>query len=177
MPAKNDFASPNTTIHNVPGAIGSATVLGINDAGQVVGNIFNGAGNVIGQEATASWTLAELGVQSSNASAARTATFLFFEVHQSDEVQNSRARARMDCENEYTFLLTRHKRRPASSYPQGTSHRALPASTFFNRPSLIFDRFAVSDDSPTSSGSLTSVSRPSPSASCEREAQRKGDRI
>jgi hypothetical protein len=69
MPAKNDFASPDKTIHNVPGAIGSATVLGINDAGQVVGNIFNGAGNVIGQEATASWTLAELGVQSSNASA------------------------------------------------------------------------------------------------------------
>jgi hypothetical protein len=45
MPAKNDFASPDKTIHNVPGAIGSATALGINDAGQVVGNIFNGAGN------------------------------------------------------------------------------------------------------------------------------------
>jgi len=124
MPAKNDFASPDKTIHNVPGAIGSATVLGINDAGQVVGNIFNGAGNGNRSRATASWTLAELGVQSSNASAARTATFLFFEVHQSGEVQNSRARARMDCENEYTFLLTRHKRRPASSYPQGMSHRA-----------------------------------------------------
>ena len=89
---------------------------------------------VIGQEATASWTLAELGVQSSNASAARTATFLFFEVHQSDEVQNSRARARMNCENEYTFLLTRHKRRPASSYPQGTSHKAPFRKRFFQPP-------------------------------------------